>query len=472
MEFYYRSKNIMSSSLKLYLYNSISKTKEQFIPIDQQSVTMYVCGPTVYDRPHIGNIRSAVVYDVLFRLLTHMYPAVTYVRNITDIDDKIIKASQEREIPFHVLSEQMTKYYEEDTSSVLCLQPTISPRATQNLDSMFNMITYLIDREHAYVADDHVLFDISTYSEYGSLSRRTVDEMIAGSRVEVASFKKNPADFVLWKPSPAGEEEYSFDSPWGRGRPGWHIECSAMSTKFLGKDFDIHGGGVDLVFPHHENEVAQSVCANENSNFAKYWVHNGFLTVNGEKMSKSLGNFTLLKDLLEQGIPGKVIRYFYLMSHYRKPIDFNENAINSAKKSLAKLADIIAPLSKNYNNLADFETALEQDLKDGQTDVSEYLQILCNDLNTPELLAKLLQCSSPMQVAVICYLLGFKPSILLEKEDALPIPDEIIAIADRREEAKKSKDWQLADSLRNEIQNKGYSIMDQKGGGFDVKPVN
>lgn len=452
------------TQLNLYLYNTITKRKDKFIPIDSTNVRMYVCGPTVYDRPHIGNIRSAVVYDVLYRLLKLLYLNVTYVRNITDIDDKIIAASVASGTPIQVLTEQMTKFYEEDVASVLCLSPTISPKATHHLNEMFEMIQNLIQLGHAYEANGHVLFRISSYKNYGFLSRRSMDEMIAGARIEIATFKEHPADFVLWKPV----LEYGFDSPWGYGRPGWHIECSAMSTKHLGNNFDIHGGGVDLVFPHHENEVAQAVCSNKGSNFANVWVHNGFLTVNGEKMSKSLNNFTLLKDLLDQEIPGPVIRYFYLMTHYRKPIDFNDNAIHAANKSLNKLATIVEPIFNEYNfDLQACDLAIENLLKKEWNSVQEFVDILCNDMNTPGVLSALLKINSSQRAAMVCTLLGFSPSVLYNYRHS-QIDPYILELAQEREQAKAEKNWTIADSIRNDILMRGYNIMDQKSGGFKV----
>lgn len=461
--------NFMMKSLDLYLYNTITKRKDKFVPKDLKNITMYVCGPTVYDRPHIGNVRSAVVYDILFRLLKFIYPKVTYVRNITDIDDKIIHAVSSSGRDIKELTEQMTQYYEEDVSEVKCLPPTKSPRATSHLNDMIHMIEKLIQKGHAYVAEGHVLFSIDSYEKYGFLSKRSKDEMIAGARVEVAPFKKNPADFVLWKPTPDNEHKYGFDSPWGRGRPGWHIECSAMSTKLLGKDFDIHGGGVDLVFPHHENEVAQAVCANDGSNFAKVWVHNGFLTINGEKMSKSLGNFTLLRDLIDKGISGAVIRYFYLMTHYRKPIDFNDNAINSATKSLDKLSQMIKPLVKEYDNdLKACDEAVSDALKsDKRKDIYDAVDILCNDLNTPQFLTNLFTPKPVKHLAMLCGLIGFMPSTLYAHTQC-EIDPYIDELAQKREVAKSERNWSLADSIREEIIARGYTIMDQKGGGFKI----
>ena len=454
--------------LDLYLYNTITKKKDKFIPKNHENVTMYVCGPTVYDRPHIGNVRSAVVYDVLFRLLKFIYSEVTYVRNITDIDDKIIQAATSSGRDIKELAEQMTEFYQQDLDEVKCLPPTKSPRATHHLNDMFEMIQKLIARGHAYVAEGHILFSVESYPQYGFLSRRSNDEMVAGARVEVAPFKKNPADFVLWKPTQEKEYNYGFDSPWGRGRPGWHIECAAMSTKHLGEDFDIHGGGVDLVFPHHENEIAQAVCANSGSSFAKTWIHNGFLTVKGEKMSKSLKNFTLLRDLVNRGISGTTMRYFYLMTHYRKPIDFNDNAINSAEKSLDKLYQMLEPLLAEYDhNLEACDAAVLSELHNNKEAIFDTVKFLCNDLNTPQFLAALLTPQPEIKLAMLCTLIGFPPSVLYRHNNVILAP-EIIDLAEKREEAKTIKDWKLADAIRNEIESMGYKIMDQKGGGFKI----
>lgn len=455
-------------NIDLYLYNTITKRKDLFSPRDPNNVKMYVCGPTVYDRPHLGNIRSAVVYDVLYRLLSYIFPKVTYVRNITDIDDKIIHAAVSSGVNIKDLTERMIEAYEKDVTAVLCLAPTHSPRATQHLEEMFAMIQGLINNRHAYVAENHVLFNVSSCPSYGFLSRRSIEEMIAGARVEVAPYKKHPADFVLWKPVQKGEEEFCFGSPWGLGRPGWHIECSAMSTKYLGENFDVHGGGVDLVFPHHENEVAQATCANKNSEFAKAWLHNGFLTVEGEKMSKSLNNFILLKDLLDKDIPGPVIRYFYLMTHYRKPIDYNQEAIHAANRALMRLANIVEPfiLSQYDEDLAACDAEINEALQRGELH-KDSIETLCNDMNTPGLLASLFKKTLTKEVVIIASLLGFTPSVLYHYKHSRIDPN-VIELAETRENAKKDKNWTIADSIRNEIITRGYNIMDQKEGGYKL----
>ncbi|MDR3517283.1 MAG: cysteine--tRNA ligase [Azospirillaceae bacterium] len=317
--------------MPLDLYNTLSRRKERFEPLDPNRVGLYVCGPTVYDFAHIGNARPVIVFDVLARLLRRSYPTVVYVRNITDIDDKIIEAAHRRNETIATVTARTADQFHVDMAALNALPPDIEPRATAHIAQMIAMIATLVAKGHAYAAEGHVLFAVTTMADYGALSRRDQDELIAGARVEVAPYKRHPADFVLWKPSDA--DQPGWDSPWGRGRPGWHIECSAMSAEHLGITFDIHGGGLDLIFPHHENEIAQSRCAHDGAPLARYWVHNGFLTVNGEKMSKSLGNFFTVHDLLDQ-FPGEAIRMSLLSTHYRQPADFSADAVRHAKAQL------------------------------------------------------------------------------------------------------------------------------------------
>ncbi|GAA6199137.1 cysteine--tRNA ligase [Aquicoccus sp. SU-CL01552] len=316
------------------LHNTRTRRKEVFTPIDPDNVRMYVCGPTVYDRAHLGNARPVVVFDVLYRLLRETYGAdhVTYVRNFTDVDDKIIRRAEESGRPIEQITAETTQWFLDDMGALGALEPDAMPRATEFIPQMVAMIEDLIAGGHAYAAEGHVLFAVESYKSYGALSGRTVDDMIAGSRVEVAPYKRNPMDFVLWKPSEP--DQPGWDSPWGRGRPGWHIECSAMSYELLGDSFDIHGGGNDLMFPHHENEIAQSCCAHPKGEFARYWLHNEMLQVEGKKMSKSLGNFFTVRDLLDQGIPGEVIRFVFLSTHYRKPMDWTEKKAKQAEATL------------------------------------------------------------------------------------------------------------------------------------------
>ena len=316
---------------RIQLTNTITHKKEIFTPINPQHIGLYVCGPTVYDRPHIGNARSAIVFDILYRLLKQCYPKVTYVRNVTDVDDKINARARDLNISIRTLTTETLAYYHSDIAALSGLQPDIEPRATEHIDEMIAMIEQLISNRHAYAAEGHVLFDVQSYKNYGTLSRKNQDDLIAGARIEIAPYKKNAADFVLWKPSDT--DTPGWQSPWGYGRPGWHIECSAMSAKYLGQTFDIHAGGVDLVFPHHENEVAQSCCAHDTQRMANIWLHNGHLTVNGEKMSKSLGNFITVQDLLKHH-DGEVIRLALLLTHYRQPLDWTDQQLVHAKNML------------------------------------------------------------------------------------------------------------------------------------------
>ena len=417
------------SDIKLKFTNSFTGKKETFIPNDPSHIKMYVCGPTVYDRPHIGNIRSSVVFDLLYRLLKHLYPKVTYVRNITDIDDKIINQAMLNKESESDLTLRITKLFHDDLKGLGCLSPDFEPRATENIQEIVSMIKNLIEKKHAYIAKNHVLFDIESFEYYGKLSNRNKDEMIAGARVEVAPFKKSPMDFVLWKPKKE-KEVICFDSPWGRGRPGWHIECSAMSKRHLGDEIDIHGGGIDLIFPHHENEIAQSACANQSSNFVKYWLHNGFLTVNGEKMSKSIGNIITLKELKEKGIKPEVLRYFYFTAHYKKPLDFNMKAIKDAEKSINK---INMTLDKYKND----------ELVD--CDKAAIIDLLSNDLNTPNVIAHLYSVmenaacgnkESARELKASCEFLGFN---LQEKQLAKSIDPKVIELAEKRLKLKKEK---------------------------------
>ncbi|MCE0504606.1 cysteine--tRNA ligase [Roseivivax sp. GX 12232] len=330
--------------MDLTFHNTRTRTKEPFVPIDPKNVRMYVCGPTVYDRAHLGNARPVVVFDVLYRLLRHVYGAehVTYVRNFTDVDDKINARAQESGREIGAITEETIGWYLEDMGALGALEPGHAPRATGYIAEMVAMIEDLIAKGHAYEAEGHVLFAVESYAQYGKLSGRSVDDMIAGARVEVAPYKKNPMDFVLWKPSEEGLP--GWDSPWGRGRPGWHIECSAMAGALLGESFDIHGGGNDLMFPHHENEIAQSACAHPEGHFANVWLHNEMLQVEGKKMSKSLGNFFTVRDLLDEGIPGEVVRFVLLSAHYRKPMDWTAQKRREAEATLrdwfAKVADV------------------------------------------------------------------------------------------------------------------------------------
>jgi len=368
-----------TSKTEIKLYNTKARAKQVFTPIDPDNVRMYVCGPTVYDRAHLGNARPVVVFDVLYRLLRHVYGAdhVTYVRNFTDVDDKINATALKRkdagaegtlEQLVHERTEETIAWYLHDMGALGAMEPDHAPRATQFIGPMIAMIEDLITKGHAYEAEGHVLFAVESYADYGKLSGRSIDDMVAGARVEVAPYKRNPMDFVLWKPST--DELPGWSSPWGRGRPGWHIECSAMSHDLLGDTFDIHGGGNDLQFPHHENEIAQSRCAHPHSEFARYWLHNEMLQVEGKKMSKSLGNFFTVHDLLEQGVPGEVMRFVFLSTHYRKPMDWTDKKRAEAKRTL------------------DSWQVLYLDHAAGAPD-TEVLQAIADDLNTPKAIARL-----------------------------------------------------------------------------------
>jgi cysteinyl-tRNA synthetase len=351
------------------LYNTLSREKEVFQPLDPSNVRMYVCGPTVYDFAHLGNARPVVVFDTLYRLLQRTFPKVTYARNITDVDDKIMDRAKASGEAISVITERTTQAYHDDMDALNALRPDIEPRATAHIGEMIALCQILIEKGHAYVAEGHVLFAVPSMPDYGRLSRRSRDEQIAGARVDVAPYKRDPADFVLWKPSQ--DDQPGWDSPWGRGRPGWHIECSAMAKKHLGTTFDIHGGGLDLIFPHHENEIAQSCCAHDGAPLAKVWMHNGFLSVDGEKMSKSLGNFFTVRELLAE-FPGEAIRLALLSAHYRQPLDFSRDLLRNCKGQLDRL---YLALRGKGNDVGVIPAALESALQD--------------DLNTPQALAEL-----------------------------------------------------------------------------------
>ena len=359
--------------MTLVLHNTLTRKREPLEPVRPGHVGMYVCGPTVYDFAHIGNARPIVVFDVLYRVLKRLYPSVTYVRNITDVDDKINEASRQSGEPIETITARTTKAFHEDIAALGALPPDVEPRATAHIAEMIALIESLIEAGNAYEAEGHVLFHVPSSPRYGALSGRNRDEMIAGARVEVAPYKRDPADFVLWKPS--DETLPGWESPWGRGRPGWHIECSAMSRAYLGHTLDIHGGGIDLVFPHHENEIAQSECACPGVPFARHWVHNGWLTVEGEKMSKSLGNFITIRDALAE-TPGEVIRLVLLSTHYRHPMDWSADGLRQARANLDRL----------YTALRNAGTATDgvEDTVDAEVEAA-----LCDDLNTPKALAAL-----------------------------------------------------------------------------------
>ena len=433
----------------LRLYNTISRTKEDFAPIDPANVRLYVCGPTVYDYAHIGNARPAIVFDVLFRLLRHIYGQghVTYVRNITDIDDKINARAQERAkggdvfAALRELTEKTYGIYRQDVMALGCLEPTLMPRATENVPAMIAMTERLIAEGYAYPAERHVLFRVKKKADYGKLARRSVDDMLAGARVDVAPYKEDAMDFVLWKPS--DDATPGWDSPWGRGRPGWHLECSAMIEATMGETIDIHGGGIDLVFPHHENEIAQSEGAHHGHPLARYWMHNGFLNVEGEKMSKSLGNFVTINELLKDW-PGEVLRFNMLRTQYRQPMDWTVAGMNESWKTLEKWYAVTEPLADPPVGKA-------------------FLAALCDDLNTPQAIAELHK-GSDHELAGGLGLLGF--SNVQEKIAARPAVD-VVEIADAiaaRNAARKAKDFKESDRIRDELLAKGIVLKDGPSG--------
>ena len=449
---------------QLHLYNSLTRKKEAFTPLDPAHIRLYACGPTVYNYAHIGNARMAVVFDLLARVLRQAYPSakVTYVSNITDVDDKIIAASKETGEAIDVITRKYEAIYNDDMAALGVEKPNIQPRATDHIGEMIALIERLIERGHAYAADGHVLFNVPSFPAYGGLSGRSRDEQIAGSRVEVAPYKKDPADFVLWKPST--EDQPAWDSPWGRGRPGWHIECSAMAEKHLGLPFDIHGGGADLKFPHHENEIAQSCCAhgheNDLSAFAKFWVHNGFVTVEGEKMSKSLGNFRTAHDLLKEH-NGETLRLALLSAHYRQPLDWSERLLHQANKLRERINSTLAFLQ-------DIEAA------EGNEAYPSVIHALYDDLNTPlaiagfyDLVSEILHApkndlpSLKMKFCNTLDILGIQPVINSgSSEDA----ERIENLLQERQAARQAKNFARADEIRKELESQGIVIEDTPQG--------
>ena len=447
--------------MELKLYDTLTREKRVFTPIDPARVRMYVCGPTVYDFAHIGNARPVIVFDVLFRLLRHIYGEkhVTYVRNVTDVDDKINARAAERGISIRDLTEETYKNFKADVAALGCLPPSIEPRATEHIDEMKTLIDRLVKSGNAYVAEDNVLFHVPSMKDYGKLSNRPLDEMIAGARVEVAPYKKDPQDFILWKPSKPGEP--AWPSPAGirtPGRPGWHIECSAMSWKHLGETFDIHGGGIDLVFPHHENEIAQSRCAFHTPVMANYWMHNGFLQVEGEKMSKSLGNFVTIHELLKDW-PGEVVRFTMLQTHYRQPINWTVSGLRDAQKNLDNWVALTADIAPGYL-------------------CADALDALFDDLNTPKAFAALHElrgeAAKGAKPAAACLkasaqLLGllqipasdwasFRPASITIDEG------KVVNLIEARNTARKAKNFAESDRIRDELAAMGVVLKDSKDG--------
>ncbi|MAU41806.1 MAG: cysteine--tRNA ligase [Kordiimonas sp.] len=439
----------------LKLHNTLTRKKEDFRPIDADHIRMYVCGPTVYNYAHIGNARPVVVFDLLARLLRHEYPKLTYARNITDIDDKIIEAAQESGVPISEITEKYTAIYEEDMGALNAELPDLRPKATETIPQMINMIERLVAKGHAYAAEGHVLFHVPSMENYGELSNRNRDEMVAGARVEVAPYKQDPADFVLWKPS--SDDQPGWNSPWGRGRPGWHLECSCMIEENLGQTIDIHGGGLDLIFPHHENEIAQSRCAHDGSPLANYWMHNGYLTVDGEKMSKSLGNFFTVHDLLDEfgRKGGEAIRLLLLTAHYRQPLDFSKDGIEQARKQLDRWYRVTAEVEGEVT-AADIPT--------------EFLEALRDDLNTPKAIAVLNKLAKQGQgralkaAASLFGVLLQDDWFAVESNDTDLSADAIEALIAERNAARATKDFAASDRIRDELAAQGIILKDGAGG--------
>ena len=437
----------------LLLTNSLTRKKEIFKPINPKKISLYACGPTVYDSPHVGNARSLVVFDVLFRILKVLYGSnVTYVRNITDVDDKIIEASHKNKMSIEEITDKVTNIFHENCKSLNCLEPSIEPKATEHIKGMVEMTTSLISKGFAYENQGHVYFSVNSFKDYGKLSNKNLDELKAGTRIEISDLKKNPFDFVLWKPSK--KEDPGWDSPWGRGRPGWHLECSVMSEKYLGKNFDIHGGGLDLIFPHHENEIAQSCSNNNTKSFANYWIHNGFVTINMEKMSKSLGNVITITDAINK-YSGQVVRLALLSAHYSQPLDWNDKLLNSQENTLNKWYNIYSEKDENS---------------------SEIDEVLLDDINTPGYIAKLHDLynaaskgneEKKSKFNKACKLIGLFD---LSKQEWEKVKKSKIRVSENyiknkieeRIKAKKNGNFTLADKIREELSSKGIIIEDQK----------
>ena len=438
----------------LLLTNSLTRKKEIFKPINPKKISLYACGPTVYDSPHVGNARSLVVFDVLYRILKVLYGSnVTYVRNITDVDDKIIEASHKNKMSIEEITNKVTNIFHENCKSLNCLKPSIEPKATEHIKGMIEMTSSLISKGFAYENKGHVYFSVNSFKDYGKLSNKNLDELKAGTRIEISDLKKNPMDFVLWKPSK--NDDPGWESPWGRGRPGWHLECSVMSEKYLGKNFDIHGGGLDLIFPHHENEIAQSCSNNNTKNFANYWVHNGFVTINKEKMSKSLGNIITISDAVNK-YSGQVVRLALLSAHYSQPLDWNDKLLNNQENTLDKWYNIYSEKRKI---------------------LSEVDEVLLDDINTPGYIAKLHDLynaaskgdeEKKSKFNKACKLIGLFD---LSKEEWESLKKSKISVSEsyiknkieERIKAKNNGNFALADKIREELLSKGITIEDQKG---------
>ena len=439
----------------MQLYNTISRTKEKFVPLDTHNVRLYVCGPTVYDYPHVGNARPLIVFDVLFRVLREIYgkDSVQYVRNITDIDDKIIETAKKNNISINELTNKVTKDFHSDCNFLNCLTPSVEPKATDHINEMIELTTKLLELNFAYIVQDHVYFEVSKFDSYGKLSNKKIIDLVAGARVEISDLKKNPADFVLWKPSSV--DEPGWDSPWGRGRPGWHLECSAMAKKYLGTEFDIHAGGLDLIFPHHENEIAQSVCAHKTKVLANFWMHNGYVTVNKEKMSKSLGNFITINELKNK-YDGQVVRLAMLSTHYRQPFDWNEKNLETSYMTLNKWYEFYS----DQDNKLDLGT----------------LEVLADDLNTPMFISKMHSLykdavngnkNAGQQLSDACKLLGLFDKNLASwnniKTSKSITAEEIENLIQERKVARDNKNFSRSDEIRDLLIAKGIVIEDNQG---------
>ena len=438
----------------IFLTNNLSNKKEKFVPKDENNIGMYVCGPTVYDDPHIGNARPIVIFDILFKVLKKKFQNVNYVRNITDVDDKIIKSSKEKNISISDLTQTVIKSFNKDCDYLNCEDPSQQPKATEHIDLMIEMISELIKKGFAYENNHHVYFEVKKFDDYGKLSNKKLEDLIAGSRIEVSDNKKNSEDFVLWKPSI--DDEPAWDSPWGKGRPGWHLECSAMSKKFLGNEFDIHGGGIDLIFPHHENEIAQSRCANDTDVFANYWLHNAFITMSNEKMAKSQGNILKIKDFRNK-VSGQVLRLALISAHYKQPLDWNNKLLEDCQNTIDKWYNVYLPS--------------ENDLDD------EIIQPLYDDINTPGYIANLHKLYDKASKGdekdkkifnSACNFIGLlqetKEEWLNHKKGKVDISeDEIESKIQLRNKARANKDYKEADNIRDYLLDKGVLIEDKDG---------
>jgi len=442
----------------IYLTNNLNNKKEKFVPIDKEKIGMYVCGPTVYDNPHIGNARPLVIFDILFKVLKSKYgnSSVNYVRNITDVDDKIIKFSKEKNISISKLTSSIIKNFNDDCNYLNLDEPSQQPKATDHIGLMIEMTSSLIAKGFAYEKNKHVYFEVNKFEDYGKLSNKKLEDLIAGSRIEVSANKKNAEDFVLWKPS--SSDEPFWDSPWGKGRPGWHLECSAMSKKYLGDIFDIHGGGIDLLFPHHENEIAQSRCANNSKSFANYWIHNAFITMSNEKMAKSTGNILKIKDFKEN-TDGQVLKLALMSAHYKQPLDWNEKLLNDCQNTIEKWYEVYFAI--------DQKITLNENI----------LSPLYDDLNTPSYIANLHQLyekalkgndNDKGLFVLACNFIGIlnktkEEWLSIKKKKLLISETEILKRIELRNKAREDKDYKKADKIRNELLDKGVLIEDKDG---------